>query len=116
MAYNELLADRMAQTLREIGINYTEKKMFGGMTFMVDDKMCVGVIKDDMMLRIDPKDVEESMKRPGCKLMDFTGRPMKGYLMIQPEAYDMDEDLTYWIKLAVAFNPSAKASKKGKNK
>lgn len=104
----------MAQTLRELGVNYFEKKMFGGIVFMVDDKMCVGLNKEEMMVRIDPELVEESLKRPGAKIMDFTHKPMKGYLNIMPEGYDMDEDLEYWIQLAVNFNPFAKSSKKKK--
>lgn len=114
MAYNELLADRMAQTLRELGVNYLEKKMFGGLVFMVNDKMCVGLNKDEMMVRINPDDIEEALTQPGAKTMDFTNKPMKGFLTIMPEGYDMDEDLMHWIQLAVDFNPLAKASKKRK--
>lgn len=114
MAYNEFLADRMAQTLRELGVYYTEKRMFGGLVFMVDDKMCVGLNKEEMMVRINPDEVEEALKKHGAKTMEFTNKPMKGFLTILPEGYDMDDDLTHWIQLAVDFNPLAKASKKKK--
>lgn len=112
MAYNKFLQDRIAQSLRDKGVKFYEKNMFGGLTFMVDDKMCLGIIKDEMMARVNPEIAEEALKREGCKVMDFTGRPMKGYLMIEPIGYDMDEDLDYFIQLALDFNPLAKSSKK----
>lgn len=114
MAYNTFLADRMHQALKDKGVKFVEKKMMGGLTFMVNDKMCVGIIKNDMMIRINPDQTKELIKKRGCKHMDFTGRPMKGFLMIEPIAYDMDEDLEYWIQLALDFNPLAKSSKKNK--
>ena len=86
--------------------------MFGGLAYMINDKMCVGIIKEDMMARIHPEKVDEALKKSGCKLMDFTGRPMKGYIMIEPIGYDLDQDLEYFIDLALAFNPLAKSSKK----
>lgn len=114
MAYNEFLADRIAQTLREHQVNFKEKKMFGGLTFLVDDKMCVGIVKEELMVRIDPEQQELALQREGCRLMDFTGRPMKGFMMIDAIGFDMDEDLEFWIKMALEFNPKAKQSKKRK--
>jgi hypothetical protein len=72
----------------------------------------VGIVKDDMMIRVNPESTPELIKKEGCKIMDFAGRPMKGFLMIEPLAYDMDEDLAYWIQLALDYNPFAKSSKK----
>lgn len=112
MAYDEYLAERILKTLHDKQVLFEEKKMMGGLTFMVDGKMCVGIIKNDMMVRINPEIYEEALKKPGCKEMDFTGRPMKGYVMIEPDAIDMDEDLDYWIQLCLDFNPLAKSSKK----
>lgn len=112
MAYDTYLADRMHQVLQSKGVNFIEKKMMGGLTFMVDDKMCVGIVKNDMMIRVHPESTPELIKKEGCKIMDFTGRPMKGFLLIEPLAYDMDEDLSYWIQLALDYNPLAKSSKK----
>lgn len=83
----------------------------GGIAFMVEDKMCVGVVKDNLMARIDPEIYEQSLQNPGCREMDFTGRPMKGFVFVEPKATDMDDDLTYWIGLALEYNPKTKSSK-----
>ncbi|MBN2175929.1 MAG: TfoX/Sxy family protein [Bacteroidales bacterium] len=85
--------------------------MMGGIAFMVEDKMCVGVVKDNLMARIDPEIYEQSLQNPGCREMDFTGRPMKGFVFVEPKATDMDDDLTYWIGLALEYNPKTKSSK-----
>lgn len=114
MAYNELLADRMRIILKSKQVRFSEKEMMGGLTFMVDEKMCVGIIKEDLMARIDPELYTDALTKNGCREMDFTGRPMKGYVMISPEGIDMDADLEYWINLALEFNPKAKSSKKKK--
>jgi TfoX/Sxy family transcriptional regulator of competence genes len=112
MAYDEHLAERIEGVLKQRKSNYYEKKMFGGVCFMVNDKMCVGVIKDAMMVRLDPLTIESVLNEPGVKPMDFTGRPMKGYLFIAPEGVDMHEDLERWVDRCLAYNPLAKASKK----
>ncbi len=120
MAYDELLADRIRSSLNCKKISFIEKKMFGGLCFMVNDKMCVGVMSDKyaegstLMARIGEEKMKEALHRPGCQPMDFTGRPMKGYVFVQDEGIDMDEDLEYWIQLCLDFNPQAKASKKKK--
>jgi hypothetical protein len=112
MAYNEFLADRIRIILKEKKVNYLEKKMMGGLAIMVDNKMCVGIIKEDMMARIDPDMEAEALSRKGCRVMDFTHRPMKGYIFINAEGTDMDKDLESWVDIALEFNPRAKASKK----
>ena len=114
MAYNEHLADRIRQVLHEKHVNFNEKEMMGGLTFMVDEKMCVGVIKDNLMARINPDIYEDALTKEGCREMDFTKRPMKGYVYVDPLATDMDDELAYWIQLALDFNPLAKSSKKKK--
>lgn len=114
MAYNEFLADRIRQYFNSKRIVFIEKKMMGGLAFMIDDKMCVGIIKEDLMARIGPVNKPNALTRKACREMDFTGRPMKGFVMINPEGTDMDDDLEYWIDLALEFNPFAKSSKKGK--
>lgn len=90
--------------------------MMGGLCYMVDGKMCVGVLKDEVMARIDPEIYQESLEKPGCKEMNFTGRPMKGFVFLTDEAIDEDRNLSYWLQLALDFNPKAKASKKKKKK
>ena len=75
MAYNENLADRIREALVDVP-KVSEKFMFGGVCFMVNNKMCVGVVKDEMMCRINPEQEETVLERVGCRAMDFTGRPM----------------------------------------
>jgi TfoX N-terminal domain len=111
MAYNEILAQRMRDLLAGQPI-LLEKKMMGGLCFMVDGKMCVGIIGEDLMARIAPEMMETAYQRRGCRAMDFTGRPMKGFVFVSPEGTDAPEALEYWVDLALAFNPFAQASKK----
>jgi TfoX/Sxy family transcriptional regulator of competence genes len=115
MAYNEFLADRIAQFFIEKRVSFYEKKMFGGTCFMIDEKMCVGVMRDEIMARIHPDVYQESLKKEGCKEMNFTGRAMKGYVFITDDGYDLEDDLYSWLQLALDFNPLAKASKKRKS-
>lgn len=112
MAYNEYLADKLRQELKERKISFEEKKMMGGLCIMVDDKMCVGVIKDDLMARVGPHVYEEALARPNARVMDFTKRPMKGYLYVNPEGWDNEKELSEWLDQCLFFNKEAKSSKK----
>lgn len=112
MAFDEFLAERVQRIYEEKRIPFIAKKMFGGICFLIDDKMCTGVMKNELMVRIDPQINEQQLKRPGASPMDFTGKSMKGFITVDPEHIDMDDDLEYWINLALEFNPRAKASKK----
>ena len=114
MAYDEHLAGRLRHALKAAGTSYEEKKMMGGLCFMVDDKMTVGIVKGQLMARIDPAIEGEALTRKGAKPMDFTGRPMKGYVFVSPDCVDMEDDLAYWVGLSLEFNPLAKSSKKKK--
>lgn len=114
MAYDEYLAERITNVLQHNHVSFIEKKMMGGLTFMVDDKMCVGVVKNTLMARIDPEFYEEALTKKGCREMNFTGRPMKGFVFVEPEGIDSDESLEYWIQLALDYNPKAKSSRKSK--
>ena len=114
MVYDEFLADRVRQSLAQTQTHFEEKKMMGGLCFMVDAKMCVGVVKNTLMARIGPDAYEQALTTVGCKPMDFTGRPMKGFVFVEPEGIDMDDDLSYWVNLCLDFNPLAKSSKKKK--
>lgn len=114
MAYDEFLADRIRTILREKQVLVDEKKMMGGLSFMVDNKMCVGIVQDNLMARIDPDIYDYALTKKGCKEMDFTGRTMKGFVFVEPEGIDMDKDLEYWIKLCIDYNPKAKSSKNKK--
>lgn len=115
MSYNTFLADRISTFLKVKNVNFYEKKMFGGLCFMVNDKMCVGVVKDEVMARINPDIYEESLLKVGCNQMNFTRKPLKGYVFLGDEAIDFDKDLHSWLQLALDFNPLAKASKKRKS-
>lgn len=113
MAYDEHLADRINSVLKRKKVHFESKKMMGGLCYMVNDKMTVGIVKDSLMVRIDPDLYESSLKKPGVRHMDFTGKIMKGFLLVDPIGIDMDEDLEYWVQLCLDFNPRAKASRKG---
>ena len=114
MPYSEFLADRIRQVLADKNVSSLEKKMMGGLCFMVDDQMCFGVVREELMARIGPDAYESALEKPGCRAMDFTGRPMKGYVFLDSSAIDMDADLAYWVQLCLDFNPLAKSSKKKK--
>lgn len=113
MAYNEKLASRIRELLPH-PLKVEEKKMMGGLTFMVNGKMCVGILDDDLMVRIDPLVYESVLQRKGCKEMDFTGKPMKGFVFVNSEGTTSKRDLNFWVDLALQFNKKAKASSKRK--
>ena len=114
MAYNEKLADRTREIIAKTHKNVLEKRMFGGLCFMVNDKMCVGVESARLMVRLNPEKYEEAMEKEGCRPMDFTGKPMKGYVFVDIEALNTKKKLEYWVGLALEFNQKAKSSKKKK--
>ena len=116
MAYNEHLADRIRQYFHEKKVGYEEKKMMGGLCFMVDNKMCVGVHTEDLMGRIGPEAYESALDKKGCRKMDFTGREMKGFVFVDPEGTDLEADLEEWLDMCLDYNPLAKSSKKKKKK
>jgi len=95
MAYDEFLADRIRQCFKEKNSPFEEKKMMGGLCFMVDDKMCVGIVKDELMARIDPEIYDQALSKKGCKEMNFTGRSMKGFVFVEPQGIDLEDDLAY---------------------
>ena len=114
MAYNEKLADRIREIIALTHKNVEEKKMFGGLCFMVNEKMCVGVENERLMVRLNPDLMEEVMEKEGCNPMDFTGKSMKGFVFVDIEALKTKMKLEYWLKLALDYNKIAKASKKKK--
>ncbi len=115
MAYDEKLAIRIRESLSQIPDIYVEEKlMMGGLTFMCNGKMCVGIIADEIMCRIDPMLHEVSIEKPGCRTMNFTKRPMKGYVMVNDTGMSTQEKFEYWINLCLEFNSKAKSSKQKK--
>lgn len=114
MAYDEYLGERITNYLNSKKINFEAKKMMGGLCIMVDDKMCVGVIKDNLMARVGEDAYPTLVAKKHAREMDFTKRPMKGYIYVDPTGIDREDDLAYWIDQCLAFNPQAKSSKKKK--
>jgi TfoX/Sxy family transcriptional regulator of competence genes len=114
MAYDEALAERIRRRLSGIrGVE--EKQMMGGLTFMLNDKMCLGIVKDELMCRIDPDIHDELIKKKGCRTMDFTNRPMKGFIFVDKSGMKSEKELDSWVSLALEYNKKAKTSKKKKN-
>ena len=111
MAYDEHIASRVRVALRGRK-RVEEKSMMGGLTFMVNGKMCVGVLKDDLMVRLDPAVYDAALKRKGCRVMTFTGKPMRGFVFVDAKGLKTKRDVDYWVGLALSFNKQAKASKK----
>ena len=114
MAYDEGLADRVRSMILRTHSNVEEKRMFGGLCFMVNDKMCVGVEKHRLMVRFDPALTDEVMQQPGTSPMDFTKRVMKGFIFVDAAAVADDEPLEYWLNLALDYNKTAKPSRNRK--
>lgn len=112
MAYNEKMADRIREIIAVTHKNVEEKKMFAGLCFMVNDKMCIGVHEDKIMVRLDPAVYDKVIEKEGCKPMDFTGKPMRGYVFVEEEVLNTKKQLDYWVQLALTFNKIAKSSKK----
>ena len=100
MAYDLKLTDRIRKTLaRRKGI--TEKKMFGGLSFLLNGKMCCGVLKDILVVRVNPEDSDTLLKKPHVRPMDFTGKPMKGFLYISSGGYKTDKQLGNWLERSI---------------
>ena len=115
MAYDEKLAERTKEILAQSKRKVTDKKMFGGLCFMVDDKMCVGVEKDRLMIRLDPEKYDEVIDKEGCKPMDFTGKVMKGFVFVDKDVLKTKPQLNFWLKLALDYNKMVKVIKKKKS-
>ncbi len=110
MAYDEKLAARIRARFKGLK-KVEEKQAFGGLTFMFNDKMCVGIIKDEMMCRIDPALHDDCIKKKGCRTMDFTNRPMKGFIMVNESGMRTEKEFEYWVSLALDYNQTARSSK-----
>jgi TfoX/Sxy family transcriptional regulator of competence genes len=115
MAYDEKLADRIREYLSVLpGLEIEEKKMFSGMTFMVNGKMCVGVSHDDLMIRFDPALTAELSEKAGFRQMVMKERVYNGYGYIDASELGKNEEFVYWVELCLAYNQHAKSSKKKK--
>lgn len=101
MAYDEALAQRIRRALAET--SFTEKRMFGGLAFLVSGNMACGVVADRLMVRVAPAVYEEALARPHCRPMDFTGKPLKGMVYVDPPGLTADDDLAAWARRGAAF-------------
>lgn len=102
MAYDEEIANRIREALaQQDGVD--EKKMFGGLAFMVHGHMCCGALGDEIMVRVGPDQYEAALAQPHARAMDFTGKPMRGMVYVGPEGIASDEDLAAWVGRGLAF-------------
>ena len=112
MSNNEKHAGWVREMIAEKESDVEEKKMFGGLCFMVNDKMCVGVKSERLMFRIDPALFDEVLEKEGSRAVEMQGRIMKGYVYVDTVVLNTKKKLEYWVKLALDFNKTARSSKK----
>ena len=101
MAYSLKLAERIRSELK--GVPFVEKKMFGGVGFLIGGNMACGVYKEDLIVRVDPTNHEKLLKKPSAKVFDITGKPMKGWLMVEPDGCLTKKQLNTWVKEGIEF-------------
>jgi TfoX/Sxy family transcriptional regulator of competence genes len=102
MAFSEALAQRVRDVLYPL-TPAEEKKIFGGIAFMVSGNMTVGVNQDDLIVRVGLENYESALKKPDVNLFKPTGKPMAGWITVAPDGQGTEEDLKYWIKMALEF-------------
>lgn len=102
MPYDEGLAQRIREALGDQPA-LSEKRMFGGLAFLLRGYMCVGVVKDQLMVRVGPDAHDTLVREPHARKMDFTGRPMKGFVYVAPEGFESDADLRRWTERAISY-------------
>lgn len=108
MAFDEELAARIRGRLaRQAGVS--EKKMFGGLAFLLNGNMCCGVHKREMIVRLDPGRLAEALAQPHTRIFDLSGRPMKGWILVKPAGVADDKALSGWLRLAVSYAVSLPA-------
>ena len=118
MAFSEYQKERIKKILESKTKSLVGRKFMGGYCFFVDDKMCMGLDidkstgQDRLMARIGEDAMAEAIKKKGCRQMDITGKPMKGFVFVDPEGFNTDKCLGYWVQLCINFNPFAQRSKK----
>ena len=113
MAYSEELADRVREILSTEN-NLEEKAMFGGLCFMVNDKMCVCVRQNEIMCRLDPENYQSLLEKSGVRQMIHGNKLMKGYVYVEEEEIRSAKSLRYWVGLTMEYNERAKAYAKEK--
>jgi TfoX/Sxy family transcriptional regulator of competence genes len=115
MSYDESLAVRIRYVLKNRE-NVTEKKMFGGLAFLLHGKMFCGIVKDELMVRVGPDRFEDSLGEAHVRPMDFTGRPMNGYVFVEPEGCLTEKEVKVWVERGTAFATTLVDSPRPKQK
>ncbi len=113
MAYSEAVAERLRSRFSGRK-DVVEKKMFGGLAFLVRGNMCCGVVGDRLMVRVGPAGYEEALSRPHARKMDFTGRPLTGFVYVDPKGFAAAGDLDAWVARALRFALSLPAKPGGR--
>ena len=103
MAFNEQFATRVREIIVQKYPEAIEKKMFGGLAFMLKDRMFAGIVKDELMIRCIPERYSELLEHPHCKEMTLTGRPMKGFLYVEPEGLINHQECEFWLDIGYEF-------------
>jgi len=102
MAYDEGLAERLREALADRDA-LQEKKMFGGLSFLLNGNLCCGVIGDEMIVRVGPEASDSALQKPHARMFDFTGKPMKGWVIVAPQGFEGDDDLRRWVEMGLGF-------------
>lgn len=102
MAYSETLAKKIRESIKGKR-NITEKKMFGGLAFLLKGKMFCGIVNDDLMVRTGPEMYEKALSKSHARPMDFTGKPMKGFVYVAPQGYKTAKSLFKWINIGLDY-------------
>lgn len=115
MAYDTILADRIREHLTKfVELKIEEKKMFRGLTFMVNGKMCISVSGQNLMCRFDPILHEEVAEKIGYQPMFMKGKEYRGYCYVEPAGFQKEKDFKYWLTICLEFNKKEKSSKREK--
>jgi TfoX/Sxy family transcriptional regulator of competence genes len=104
LVYNEQLQHKIQSWAKRKGL--TEKKMFGGVAFMLNGNMCFGVVKDDLMVRVGPERHEKALSLPNARPMDFAHRPMKGFVFVDSKGWSKDATLKKWLEMGLEYAAS----------
>lgn len=102
MSFDEDLANRVRKILAKVD-GVSEKKMFGGLCFLINGNMAIGLVNDDLMIRVGPNSYEKLLAQPNVRIMDFTRKPLKGFLYIGSKGTDSDKDLRKWMSKGIEF-------------
>ena len=102
MTFNEITASKIRDAMKSTP-GVSERNMFGGVSFMLEGNMCCGVIEDNLVVRVGPGTYEATLQEPHTRPMDFTGRPLKGFVYVDPAGYEAPSALLGWIERGVAF-------------